>query len=37
MKWTEEAKKAFEAVPPFVRPMAKKGVEAYARPGSMAL
>jgi putative heme utilization radical SAM enzyme HutW len=31
MKWTEEAKKAFEAVPPFVRPMAKKGVEAYAR------
>ncbi|PXF59565.1 MAG: heme anaerobic degradation radical SAM methyltransferase ChuW/HutW [Deltaproteobacteria bacterium] len=31
MKWTEEAKKAFEAVPPFVRPVAKKGVEAYAR------
>ncbi|RKX58890.1 MAG: heme anaerobic degradation radical SAM methyltransferase ChuW/HutW [Thermodesulfobacteriota bacterium] len=31
MKWTEEAKKAFEAVPPFVRPMAKKGIEAYAR------
>lgn len=31
MEWTEEAKKAFEAVPPFVRPMAKKGVEAYAR------
>lgn len=31
MKWTEEAKKTFEAVPPFVRPMAKKGIEAYAR------
>lgn len=31
MKWTKEAKKAFEAVPPFVRPVAKKGIEAYAR------
>ena len=31
MKWTEEVKKAFEAIPPFVRPMAKKGIEAYAR------
>lgn len=31
IEWTKEALKAFEAVPPFVRPMAKKGVEAYAR------
>jgi len=31
MEWTKEALKAFEAVPPFVRPMARKGVEAYAR------
>ena len=33
MKWTEEVKKAFETIPPFVRPAAKKGIEAYA-PGS---
>ena len=31
MKWTKEVKKAFEAIPPFVRPVAKKGIEAYAR------
>ncbi len=31
MKWTDEARAYFEKVPPFVRPMAKKGVEAFAR------
>ena len=31
MQWTEEAEAYFEKVPPFVRPMAKKGVETYAR------
>lgn len=31
MQWTEEAESYFEKVPPFVRPMAKRGVEKYAR------
>ncbi len=31
MQWTEEAETYFEQVPPFVRPMAKKGVEKFAR------
>jgi len=31
VQWTEEAESYFEKVPPFVRPMAKRGVEAYAR------
>ncbi len=31
MKWTDEALTYLEKVPPFVRPMAKKGVEAFAR------
>lgn len=31
MQWTEEAESYFEKVPPFVRPMAKRGVETYAR------
>jgi len=31
VQWTEEAESYFEKVPPFVRPMAKRGVETYAR------
>ena len=31
MQWTEEAENYFDKVPPFVRPMARKGVETYAR------
>ena len=31
MQWTEEAESYFDKVPPFVRPVAKKGVETYAR------
>jgi oxygen-independent coproporphyrinogen-3 oxidase len=31
MQWTEEAESYFNKVPPFVRPMVRKGVETYVR------
>ncbi|GAB6907673.1 hypothetical protein DESC_10026 [Desulfosarcina cetonica] len=35
MDWTPEAKRAIENVPPFVRKMAGKAVEAYAKDKGM--
>lgn len=31
VKWTEDAEKAFERVPPFVREMARRMMEDYAK------
>lgn len=37
MEWTAEADEYFKKVPPFVRPMAKRGVENYARTHGLSI